>query len=211
MPTAIAQNGVCLCHSNITLWFRKKNTPWQAKRRFQMSNARLTSWISPQSTVSCTYTMELHLVSITPSLKDMRVFLQGIWIIVCVDKVLSQQMSLAQCQKMALNFACCLSQPSRAVIAFSPFLNLTAACVALLWLLPSIYLWHATEKKIYDAAVASGLWPHLPPLPWQNQAWTLLSAEITPLHFPVRCSAEPAALACFSPENAIIDLFRWSG
>lgn len=123
----------------------------------------------------------------------------------------SQQMSLAQCQKMALNFACCLSQPSRAVIAFSPFLNLTAACVALLWLLPSIYLWHATEKKIYNAAVASGLWPHLPPLPWQNQAWTLLSAEITPLHFPVQCSAEPAALACFSPENAIIDLFRWSG
>lgn len=74
---------------------------------------------------------------------------------------LSQQMSLAQCQKMALNFACCLSQPSRAVIAFSPFLNLTAACVALLWLLPSIYLWHATEKKIYDAAVASG---HICPL-----------------------------------------------
>lgn len=32
--------------------------------------------------------MELHLVSITPSLKDMRVFLQSIWIIVCVDEVL---------------------------------------------------------------------------------------------------------------------------
>lgn len=59
--------------------------------------------------------------------------------------------------------------------------------------------------------VALGHIAHSPSPPCQSQARVLLSTEITPLYFHMRRSAEPAALACLSPENAIIDLFRRSG
>lgn len=49
----------------------------------------------------------------------------------------SQQILLVQPKKMPLPFPCCLSQPNRVLIAFSPFLNLITTRAALLKLLPS--------------------------------------------------------------------------